>query len=32
MNDVAVIIDGDDILVIPLARAQDVRTAAKARE
>jgi mannose-1-phosphate guanylyltransferase/mannose-6-phosphate isomerase len=32
MNDVAVIIDGDDVLVIPLARAQDVRAAAKARE
>lgn len=32
MDDVAVIVDGDDILVIPLARAQDVRAAAKARE
>ena len=32
MNDVAVIVDGDDILVIPLARSQDVRAAAKARE
>lgn len=32
MNDVAVIVDGEDILVIPLARSQDVRAAAKARE
>lgn len=32
MEDVAVIVDGDDILVIPLARSQDVREAAKARE
>ncbi len=32
MNDVAVIVDGDDILVMPLARSQDVRAAAKARE
>ncbi|MBA3941923.1 MAG: mannose-1-phosphate guanyltransferase, partial [Sphingopyxis sp.] len=32
MDDVAVIVDGDDILVIPLARSQDVRAAAKARE
>lgn len=31
MDDVAVIVDGDDILVMPLARAQDVRAAAKAR-
>ncbi|WP_447762274.1 mannose-1-phosphate guanylyltransferase [Sphingopyxis panaciterrae] len=32
MEHVAVIVDGDDILVMPLARAQDVRAAAKARE
>lgn len=32
MNNVAVIVDGDDILVMPLARSQDVRAAAKARE
>jgi mannose-1-phosphate guanylyltransferase/mannose-6-phosphate isomerase len=32
MENVAVIVDGDDILVIPLDRAQDVRAAAKARE
>ncbi len=32
MDDVAVIVDGDDILVMPLSRCQDVRTAAKARE
>ncbi|WP_432770747.1 MAG: NTP transferase domain-containing protein [Sphingopyxis sp.] len=32
MQDVAVIVDGDDILVMPLARCQDVRAAAKARE
>ena len=32
MTDVAVIVDGDDILVMPLARSQDVRLAAKARE
>lgn len=32
MEDVAVIVDGDDILVIPLSRCQDVRAAAKARE
>ncbi len=32
MKNVAVIVDGDDILVIPLERAQDVRTAAKARD
>jgi mannose-1-phosphate guanylyltransferase len=32
MDDVAVIVDGDDILVMPLARSQDVRAAAKARE
>jgi mannose-1-phosphate guanylyltransferase/mannose-6-phosphate isomerase len=32
MEDVAVIVDGDDILVLPLARAQDVREAAKARD
>jgi mannose-1-phosphate guanylyltransferase/mannose-6-phosphate isomerase len=30
MEDVAVIVDGDDILVMPLARSQDVRAAAKA--
>jgi len=32
MDQVAVIVDGDDILVMPLARSQDVRVAAKARE
>jgi len=32
MEDVAVIVDADDVLVIPLARAQDVRAAAKARD
>lgn len=32
MEDVAVIVDGDDILIMPLARSQDVRAAAKARE
>lgn len=32
MKDIAVIVDGDDILVMPLARSQDVRVAAKARE
>ncbi|WP_332818070.1 mannose-1-phosphate guanylyltransferase [Sphingopyxis sp.] len=32
MENVAVIVDGDDILVMPLARSQDVRAAAKARE
>ena len=32
MEGVAVIVDGDDILVMPLARSQDVRAAAKARE
>ncbi|WP_168452997.1 mannose-1-phosphate guanylyltransferase [Sphingopyxis microcysteis] len=32
MEQVAVIVDGDDILVMPLARSQDVRVAAKARE
>lgn len=32
MRDVAVIVDGDDILIMPLARSQDVRAAAKARE
>ncbi len=32
MSDVAVVVDGDDILVMPLARSQDVRAAAKARE
>lgn len=32
MDGVAVIVDGDDILVMPLARSQDVRAAAKARE
>ncbi|MDZ3831029.1 MAG: sugar phosphate nucleotidyltransferase [Sphingopyxis sp.] len=31
MNDVAVIVDGDDILIMPLSRSQDVRAAAKAR-
>ncbi|KQZ72982.1 hypothetical protein ASE06_11055 [Sphingopyxis sp. Root214] len=32
MEDVAVVVDGDDILVMPLARSQDVRAAAQARE
>lgn len=32
MDNVAVIVDGDDILVMPLDRCQDVRAAAKARE
>ncbi|MBL0916887.1 MAG: mannose-1-phosphate guanylyltransferase, partial [Sphingopyxis sp.] len=32
MADVAVIVDGDDILIMPLSRSQDVRAAAKARE
>ncbi|WP_428629663.1 mannose-1-phosphate guanylyltransferase [Sphingopyxis sp.] len=32
MENVAVIVDGDDILVMPLDRSQDVRAAAKARE
>lgn len=32
MSDVAVVVDGDDILVISLACSQDVRAAAKARE
>jgi mannose-1-phosphate guanylyltransferase len=32
MEDVAVIVDGDDILVMPLDRSQDVRIAAQARE
>ena len=32
MEGVAVIVDGDDILVMPLKRSQDVRAAAKARE
>lgn len=32
MDNVAVIVDGDDILVMPLERSQDVRAAAKARE
>ncbi|WP_326914890.1 mannose-1-phosphate guanylyltransferase [Sphingopyxis chilensis] len=32
MENVAVIVDGDDILVMPLARSQDVRIAAQARE
>ncbi|PKP98275.1 MAG: hypothetical protein CVT74_11550 [Alphaproteobacteria bacterium HGW-Alphaproteobacteria-13] len=32
MEGVALIVDGDDILVMPLDRAQDVRAAAKARE
>jgi hypothetical protein len=32
MDNVAVIVDGDDILVIPLERSQEVRAAAKARE
>ncbi len=31
MDDVAVIVDGDDILVMPLSRSQDVRAAASAR-
>lgn len=32
VDDMAVIIDGDDILIMPLDRSQDVRAAAKARE
>lgn len=32
MEGVAVIVDGDDILVMPLARSQEVRAAAQARE
>lgn len=32
MQDVAVIVDGDDILVMPLARSQDARVAAQAHE
>ncbi|RYD43171.1 MAG: mannose-1-phosphate guanyltransferase [Sphingomonadales bacterium] len=32
MENIAVIVDGDDILVIPLERSQEVRAAAKARE
>lgn len=32
MSDIAVVVDGDDILVMPLNRCQDVRAAAKARE
>lgn len=32
MSDIAVIVDGDDILVMPLDRSQDVREAAKARQ
>lgn len=32
LDDIAVIVDGDHILVMPLARSQDVRVAAKARE
>ena len=32
LSDIAVIVDGDDILVMPLERSQDVRAAAKARE
>lgn len=32
MEGVAVIVDGDDILVMPLNRSQDVRAAAKARD
>lgn len=32
LENVAVIVDGDDILVMPLGRSQDVRAAAKARE
>lgn len=32
MENVAVIVDGDDILIMPLDRSQDVRAAAKARE
>src|SRR5690606_18082374 len=31
MRDIAVIVDSDDILVMPLARSQDVRAAATAR-
>lgn len=32
MSDIAVVVDGDDILIMPLKRCQDVRAAAKARE
>ena len=32
MENIAVIVDGDDILVIPLERSQEVRAAARARE
>jgi mannose-1-phosphate guanylyltransferase len=32
MEDIAVVVDGDDILVMPLARSQDVRAAAKAHD
>lgn len=32
VDDLAVIVDGDDILILPLARAQDTRIAAGARE
>ncbi len=32
MDHIAVIVDGDDILIMPLSRSQDVRAAAKARE
>lgn len=32
VEDLAVIVDGDDILILPLARAQDTRIAAGARE
>ncbi|MGH6695715.1 mannose-1-phosphate guanylyltransferase [Sphingopyxis sp.] len=32
MDNIAVIVDGDDILIIPLERSQEVRAAAKARE
>src|SRR3546814_14465552 len=32
MDNIAVIVDGDDILVIPLERSQEVRAAAQARE
>ena len=32
MDNIAVIVDGEDILIIPLERSQEVRAAAKARE
>lgn len=32
MDNIAVIVDGDDILILPLERSQEVRAAAKARE